>query len=729
MRLGTGVEDMSLLPDRMKTVKVVVPIDYSRNLQRFLSTTENIDIIDVQKKPFDINSFENGDKVRKYKEDFDRVIEHFEIKDKLTKTKTVKIDESELGIVLKNTATLSADVITKLRQLEDRIILAEQELEKNKSVIEIAKNLIPFGISFQDLDDENPYFQVIVGRMESKRVPRFKWNLDAVTDGNYIFKETSSDKNYAFLAIGFLERYHEEINRVLIAYGFEKYSIPERITGDPLKVVERSENKIEELETKIKDLKNEASTIIEEFGSEILAYAEQMEIEENYLKIQNMMRATKRNVSLWGWVPQKKMKNFEKSVLNVTEKNAIVEFSKPVFEESEYPTKTSVPKFARVYDGLVSAYGVPGYNEYNTALLLQIFFPIMFGIMFADVGHGFLFTLVGIWGLTMRNKKLDTSTFMGELKNYFKGGYMLIIVSGIAAMFFGVLFGSYFGITSHYALWKPASGNLEDAVTLPGAIWFSPESPDLYNGASTVILMLELSLVIGMIHMTIGYVLRFIQNIKHKHYTEAILVTAMWAIFHWGLFILVFTFGTNFMTWFSADNYGTFNLALFSIGGQPISLLLKNVPALWIFLGLLAAPMLIMTIYLFTHGLDGIGELLEILLSTLSHTVSYARIFAMNAVHGALSHIFLFSKFVDRTGGFTIAELEEAHIEGFLGPVNYIGAIIAGGLVILVLEGLFSFIQTLRLQWVEFFSKVGYKGQGFKYQTLAIERKYSKTMK
>ncbi|NHJ31337.1 MAG: hypothetical protein FK732_00600, partial [Asgard group archaeon] len=712
---------MSLLPDRMKTVKVVVPIDYSRNLLRFLSTTENIDIIDVQKKPFDINSFEYGDKIKKLKEDFDRVVEHFEIKDKITKAKAVKVDESELGIVLKNTDSLSNGIIKKLRQLDDRIILAEQELEKNKSVIEIATNLIPFDISFQDLDDENPYFQIIVGRMELKRIPRFKWNLDAVTDSNYIFKETSSDKNYAFIAIGFLERYHEEINRLLVAYGFEKYSIPERITGDPKKVVERSEKKIIDLEKKVKELKGEASTIIKENGPEILAYAEQLEIEENYLKIRNMTRVTKRNVSLWGWVPSKKTKNFEKTILKITEKNAIVEFTKPVFEESEYPTKTSVPKFMRIYDGLVSGYGVPGYNEYNTAILLQIFFPIMFGIMFADVGHGFLFTLVGIWGLTLRNKKLDTSSFMGELKQYFKSGYMLIIVSGISAIIFGFVFGSYFGINSSYALWKPASGDFHDATTVPAPLWFSPESNEPVNGTSTVIMMLELSLVIGMVHMTIGYVLRFIRNIKHKHYKEALLVTVMWAVFHWGLFILVFTFGTNFMTWFSASNKGTFDLALFFWNGAKIPLLLQNVPALWLFFGLMAVPMLTLTIYLLTHGLEGLGELLEILFSTLSHTVSYARIFAMNAVHGALSHIFLLTDFINPTDKLSTAELDSLHHEGLhgvLGPINIISAILIGGIFILVLEGLFSFIQTLRLQWVEFFSKVGYQGQGFKFQTL-----------
>ncbi|NHJ46481.1 MAG: hypothetical protein FK733_01715, partial [Asgard group archaeon] len=589
---------MSLLPDRMKTVKVVVPVDYQRNLLRYLSTTENIDIIDVQKKPFDINSFDNGDKIKKLKDDFDKIVDHFELKEKVSKPKAVTINEENLGTVLKEIDQLSNSVIKNLKQIDDRIILAEQEIEKNTSVIEIAKNLIPFGISFQDLDDESTIFQVVVGRMESKRVPRFKWNLDAVTDSNFIFKETGSDKTHSFIAIGFLERYQDELNRLLVAYGFEKYSIPERITGDPLKVVERSEQKLKDLEKRIIDLKKEAEVIIKEHGPIILAYAEQLDIEENYLKISNMMRITKSNASIWGWVPSKKTKSFEKNIQKLAEEKALVEISKPVFEESEFPTKSSVPKFVRVYDGLVTAYGVPGYNEYNTAILLQIFFPIMFGIMFADVGHGLLFTLAGIWGLTLRNKKLDTSSFVGEIKQYFKNGYMLIIVCGIAAMIFGVIFGSYFGVTHDYALWKPASGDFADAVRVPAALWFSPESQLPVNGTSAVIMMLELSLVIGMVHMTVGYVLRFIQNIKHKHYTEAFLVTAMWAVFHWGLFILVFTFGTNFMTWFSATNKGTFDLALFFWNEAKIPLLLQNVPALYLFLGLLAAPMLIMTVYL-----------------------------------------------------------------------------------------------------------------------------------
>ncbi|TFF90646.1 MAG: hypothetical protein EU548_01905, partial [Promethearchaeota archaeon] len=629
---------------------------------------------------------------------FERMVDEFEIKKKASKKKSVKIDISDMDTVIKNVEKLSKEVILELSKISDRIELAETELDKNKAVIEIAKNLIPFGFSFEDLDEERPYFTIIVGRLETKRIPRFKWNLDAVTDSNYILKDSESEGNYSFVAIGFLERYQEEINRLLVAYGFEKFSIPERVSGSPEIVVQKSKNKIEKLEARIKELHEEADKLIEQYGAEILAYNEQLFLEENYLKIKNKIRLAKKNTTVWGWISKKSIKKIENIVQNFSKNSASVEFSEPVFEESEYPTKTSFPRVIKIFDNLVSAYGVPGYNEFNPAILLTFFYPIIFGIMFADVGHGLLFTLLGVYGLTLQKKRLDSGSFGDELKGYFKNGAMLIILSGVASMIFGVIFGSYFGITH------------ENAGYIPNPLWFGPEShsPPAYNPqTSGVILMLELSLLLGMIHMTVGYVFRFIKHVKEKHLLEAILVDLMLAVFHWGLFILVFTFGTNFMTWFQWDNGGYFDMAIISVNGNSFNFFYIR-HALLFFIVAFALPAIVMTGYLFTHGLDGVAELIELLLSTLSNTVSYARIFAMNAVHGALSQVFLLTTF---TG------------EG-LGVVNYIGAAI-GALVIVALEGLFSFIQTLRLQWVEFFAKMGYQGTGTKFQAMAYERKYS----
>jgi V/A-type H+-transporting ATPase subunit I len=510
----------------MKTVKVVVPIDYDRDIQRYLTSTNDVELIDVQKKTFDLNSYDHGPRLRELGNEFEEIIDHFDVKKRAPK-KTVKIDDRNFKTVLQSLESLEENVLKKLNHNIDRTSLAEKELEKNKSIIEIAKNLIPFGFSFEDLADERPYFSILVGRMENKRISRFKWNLDAITDGNYLLKESPLEANFSFIAVGYLERYQDAINRLLVAYGFEKYSIPERITGSPEKVVQRSQENIKKLKERLAELQEEAEQLIKEHGAEILAYAEQIDVEINYRKIDTILRKTSKNATFWGWISKKSMKHLQKTVNNYTEDNALIEFSSPVFEETEYPSKTSVPKAIRVYDGLVNTYGTPGYNEYNPALLIAIFYPIIFGIMFADVGHGLLFALLGVYGLTLQNKKLDPSTGFGdELKSYFKGGAWLMIASGLVSMVWGVLFGSYFGVT-HYV-----APNL-----VPEALWFSPEhGPVAYSPTTSVVtLMLELSLLVGMIHMTVGYILRLATNIRKKHFLEAIFVTGMLIIFHWTL--------------------------------------------------------------------------------------------------------------------------------------------------------------------------------------------------
>ncbi|MEA2071531.1 MAG: V-type ATPase 116kDa subunit family protein [Asgard group archaeon] len=692
---------MSLLPDRMKMVKCTVPLKFERNVLRYLIATEDLELIDVQKKPFDLFSYEHGETIRELLNKYEKVIDHYDIDKKVRKGKAYTIDDSDFVKVLSHAKKLAENEILTLSQNIDRLHLAEQEIKKNKSMIEIAKNLIPFGFTFEDLDDKSTYFNIVVGRIKSKRISRFKWNLDAITDGNYILKESSADEGYSFIAMGYLEQFQEEINQLLMAYGFERYSVPERLTGSPEKVVEKSTQKIKNLKDRIKQLQNESEEIIKNQGLEILAYREQLQIEKKYLEIANILRYSKNKISLWGWVSKKDQKKVKWILNDLSNQEATVEFSEPVFEESEYPTKTTVPKIARVYDGLVNAYGTPGYNELNPAMIIFVVYPIIFGIMFADVGHGLLFTLAGVYGLTLRNKQLDTSDFGGEIKSYLKNGSMLIIISGIVSVVWGALFGSYFGI--HHT---------HDVQWVPKAIWFNPESHEgfvPYNPqASVVILMLELSILVAMIHMTIGYILRFISNIKHKHYKEAIFVPVMLTIFHWSLFILVFTFGVDFMQWFQWNNSNTFDLAILSFKGEPIQFFTINHALLFLIIGFVA-PLLVMSGYLITEGWDGIAELIELILSTLSNTVSYARIFAMHSVHGALSQVFLLQDF---TG------------EG-IGVVNIIGALI-GSIVIVIIEGLFSFIQTLRLQWVEFFGKMGYHGTGRQFQAMVLARKYSK---
>ena len=60
------------------------------------------------------------------------------------------------------------------------------------------------------------------------------------------------------------------------------------------------------------------------------------------------------------------------------------------------PTSLPINKFTRGFQGLVNTYGTPRYREVNPGAFAIILFPFLFAIMFGDVGHGALLTLLAL---------------------------------------------------------------------------------------------------------------------------------------------------------------------------------------------------------------------------------------------------------------------------------------------------------------------------------------------
>ncbi|NMR85280.1 ATPase, partial [Vibrio parahaemolyticus] len=100
--------------------------------------------------------------------------------------------------------------------------------------------------------------------------------------------------------------------------------------------------------------------------------------------------------------------------------------------------------------------------------------------------------------------------------------------------------------------------------------------------------------------------------------------------------------------------------------------------------------------------IEGVFSLLETFLSMLSGTVSFIRVGAF-----ALTHVGLFIAFE------TIGEM----IGSAAGNAV---VLIIGNLLILGLEGLIVFIQGLRLQYYELFSRY-YKGDGKAFEPVKLE--------
>ncbi|CAG4929763.1 unnamed protein product [Parnassius apollo] len=105
---------------------------------------------------------------------------------------------------------------------------------------------------------------------------------------------------------------------------------------------------------------------------------------------------------------------------------------------------------------------------------------------------------------------------------------------------------------------------------------------------------------------------------------------------------------------------------------------------------------------------------IEFVLSTVSHTASYLRLWALSLAHEQLSDMLwqmIMSKLAlkDRT--------PYGSLKIFI--VFSIWAIFAVSILV-VMEGLSAFLHTLRLHWVEFMSKF-YEGNGYPFQPLTFE--------
>jgi len=91
----------------------------------------------------------------------------------------------------------------------------------------------------------------------------------------------------------------------------------------------------------------------------------------------------------------------------------------------------------RQFAPLVETYATVPYADVNPAVLAGLAYLLMFGMMFADVGHGALLVVVAIVIRLGRSRRL------ARLRRY----WVFLAGAGLASMVFGSLYGEFFGPT------------------------------------------------------------------------------------------------------------------------------------------------------------------------------------------------------------------------------------------------------------------------------------------
>ena len=336
--------------------------------------------------------------------------------------------------------------------------------------------------------------------------------------------------------------------------------------------------------------------------------------------------------------------------------------------KKDIPTVMRNPWFIRPFEVLTRMYGIPSYSEIDPTPFLAFTFPLLFGLMFGDIGHGLSLIIAALLGALLFRKKKGS-----DLLKF----CWIIFYCGWGAIFGGFLYGEFFG----------------EEVILGIRL-----TPLLYNPMDEIMTVFMFVVFIGVIHINLGWVIQAINYMRQKRKYLALSDSLIKILMLSGGAFLIFNWGFNIDAWMAA----------------PFPILLPLIPGLLLII-LKPVGKVIGISYLKEESYgtlmgEGSLEAFETLLSVLSNAASYIRLLAL-----ALAHIALM---------IAIQAMVDLAPSGVLGEVITIIGLIFGNFVIIILEGLLVFINNIRLHFYEFFFKF-YQGSGIEYFPFFLDNDYS----
>lgn len=191
-----------------------------------------------------------------------------------------------------------------------------------------------------------------------------------------------------------------------------------------------------------------------------------------------------------GWMASADVGRLGKSLMDRFHGEVAVEEKGMVEEDLDrVPIVLKNPAYFRPFELLVKMLPLPKYTSFDPTPFIGIFFPVFFGMMLGDAGYGLILLAVALILMKRCRKKRDISD-----------ASRILLVSSLYTVFFGVLYGEYFGDLGH---------------TVFGLTCLCIERRD------AMVPMLYFSFTVGVVHVGLGLILGFMSALKRGAKKEA----------------------------------------------------------------------------------------------------------------------------------------------------------------------------------------------------------------
>lgn len=457
------------------------------------------------------------------------------------------------------------------------------------------------------------------------------------------------------------------LDEQLQKYDFTDIALPKDFKGIPAEVLSELESQVTLEEEKLATLDKARQAYADSHEVEIQSLIKRYTVSVRISAIMASLKTTAMTVRLTGWVPSAEVEGLEAALAALTSKRLVFRVYSPwevpsvVNGSEKVPVKLKHGKFVSSFERMIFSYGSPLYGSVDPAPFVAVFFTILFGIMFGDAGQGLVFLLAGV---LMAKGVIKVGGW-----NKFAPIFMGI---GSSSMVMGLITGEFFTnetLLRPFALWVTGLFGTPHAPILHVMPSSDPHSVLIIFGIFGV------TIALGVIINSVGLIINVINNFSLHRWGSAIFgktglagVAFFWYVLSFAVRVVAFSHKPDIL-----DAVVIALTLFFCAFGEPFERLANG-----------ERPVIENGVGAMLIG--GAVELIEVISTYLSSTISFVRVGAFALAHAVL--------------GFIIALMSEK--SGIIGGAL---VIVIGNAVVIVLEGMIVAIQVIRLQYYEFFSK------------------------
>lgn len=437
------------------------------------------------------------------------------------------------------------------------------------------------------------------------------------------------------------------------------------IWGTPEERIKGIEEELKDLEDRKKAVEREAFSLAQRERSKVLILHDYLwELLEKG-RIEKCLYGTEHTFLLKGW-----LRAWDEGMLINQLKNYShalqMSFEEPD-EKDEVPIILENPRIFAPFEFITNMYSSPLQGEYDPTPLFAPFFIFFFGFCLTDAGYGlvlFLLSMVALMALPLEGIPLSL------LK--------VLLLGGLSTIVLGALTGGWFGISADHL-----------PEVLKKLIIIDPLKEPMK--------VLNICFIIGIVQVFFGMAIKAAGNIKAGKWLDALMDQGLWIFFLTCMAIL----GLDF----------TFSMADMTINPSLVSFARKS---FWLPLILLAL----------TQGRSHKSWLLKLpaglfevygASTYFGHVLSYTRLLAL-----ALTTSYM-AMTVNIVAGMVSSSFS------FLGIFLAIPILLVGHSFAITINTLGAFVHSMRLQYLEFFSKF-FQGGGRPFVPFQPVRRYTQLM-